>query len=88
MGLLKKKFLGRLRPIAGNTGGITTLFSVRYLILTSDIDIKTLFSKVDSPCNKPLLACRKTKNAKSGFCSRRINFRKQYFYIDIGVELR
>ena len=29
----------------------------------------------------------KTKHAKSGGCSRRINFRKQYFYIDIGVKV-
>jgi hypothetical protein len=28
-----------------------------------------------------------TKHAKSGVCSRRINFRKQYFYIDIGVKI-
>ena len=29
----------------------------------------------------------KTKHAKSGVCSRIINFRKQYFYIDIGVKI-
>ena len=28
----------------------------------------------------------KTKYAKSSVCSRGINFRKQYFYIDIGIE--
>jgi hypothetical protein len=28
----------------------------------------------------------KPKHVKSGVCSRIINFRKQYFYIDIGVE--
>ena len=53
----------------------------------SDNDIKIRFSKVDSPEKKQLWTYnKKTKHAKSGVCSRRINFRKQYFYIDIGVQ--
>ena len=54
--------------------------------LNTDIDTKMLFSKVDSPENKQLWTYHKNKNAKSGVCSKRINFRKLYFYIDIGVK--
>ena len=43
--------------------------------LNSDIGIKILFSKVDS-AEKKQLWTYKTKHAKSGVCSRRINFRK------------
>ena len=54
--------------------------------LTSDIDIKMLFPEVDSPEISHFWRVAKPKHAKSGLCSRRINFRNQYFNIDIGVK--
>jgi hypothetical protein len=56
--------------------------------LNSDIDIKILLSKVDSPERSNIGRTTKTKRAKSGVCSRRINFGKQYLYINIGVKSR
>ena len=50
------------------------------------MDIKILLSKVDSPEKKQFWTYNKTKHAKSGVCSRRMNFRKQYLYIDIRVK--
>ena len=47
-----------------------------------------MFSKVDSPEKKQLWTYnKKTKHAKSGVCSTRINLRKGLFLIDIGVEI-
>ena len=60
--------------------------SCSHRALNSDIDIKILFSKADSPAKKQLRTRRsnfgrttKSKHAKSGVCSRRINFEKSIF---------
>jgi len=64
---------------------------VRDLVLSQagfnyDIDMIILSSKVDSAENKQVWTYHKTTHAKSGMFSNRINFRKQYFYIDVGVK--
>ena len=51
----------------------------------SDTDINILFSKVDLKRSN-FGRTTKTKHAKSGACSRRINFTKHYFYFDVGVK--
>ena len=55
--------------------------------LNFDIDIKILFSKVDSPCTHATFGvfCFWCTSKVASF--RRVNFRKQYFYIDIGVKI-
>jgi hypothetical protein len=49
--------------------------------------MKILFSKVDSPEKKQLWTYSKNKTRQKWRMLRRINFRKQYFYIDIGVKI-
>ena len=53
----------------------------------SDIDIKILFSKVDSPSTQATVGVFWLATRQKWLVSRRINFRKQYFYIDVGVKV-
>ena len=54
--------------------------------LNSDIDIKYCFLKLILLEHTPLLACFTFGVRSKLLLFRSINFRKQYFYIDIGVK--
>ena len=56
--------------------------------VNSDIDIKILFLKLIPLEHTPLLACFVFVVRPKLLLFRRINFRKQHFYIDIGVKIQ